>query len=88
MGNLKPGATYTYRYDKGTVYAQDAKTLSEEAIGWEYDPKTNGNSLAREQIIDAKLWGEIRRAAKENPALQTALDRVIILYQLGKDHGK
>jgi hypothetical protein len=34
-----------------------------------------------------KLWEEIRRAAKTNEVLQSALERVIILYQLGKEYG-
>jgi hypothetical protein len=37
-----------------------------------------------DHIREDKLWGEIRRAAKTNPALQEALDRVIIIYQLSK----
>jgi hypothetical protein len=34
--------------------------------------------------MDSKLWGNIHRAAKENPLLQEALDRVKILYELSK----
>lgn len=34
-----------------------------------------------------KLWEEIRRAAKTDAALQSALERVIILYHLSKEHG-
>jgi hypothetical protein len=32
-----------------------------------------------------KLWGEIRRAARTNPALQKALEQCIIVYQLIKE---
>jgi hypothetical protein len=39
------------------------------------------------QIKEDRLWGEIRRAAKTNSALQAALDRAILIYQLSKDHG-
>ena len=38
-------------------------------------------------IQENKLWGEIRRAAKTNPALQDALDRAIVIYELSKDNG-
>jgi hypothetical protein len=31
-----------------------------------------------------RLWGNIRRAAETNPALQDALDRAIVIYQLSK----
>jgi hypothetical protein len=41
-----------------------------------------------EHIKEDKLWGEIRRAAKTNKALQSVLDRAIIVYQLSKDNGQ
>jgi hypothetical protein len=31
-----------------------------------------------------KLWGNIRREARDNPALQDALDRAIMIYNLSK----
>lgn len=37
------------------------------------------------RVKEDKLWGDIRRAAKTDPVLQEALERVIILYQLGKE---
>lgn len=40
---------------------------------------TLGNSLKQNQ-----LWSNIRRAAQTNPALQDALDRAIIIYNLTK----
>ena len=43
------------------------------------------NKLA--EIREDKLWDEIRRAAKSNKVLQDALERVILIYQLSKDHG-
>ena len=43
------------------------------------------NKLA--ELREDKLWGEIRRAAKSNKVLQDALERVILIYQLSKDHG-
>jgi hypothetical protein len=39
------------------------------------------------EIREDKLWGEIRRAAKSNKALQDALERVILVYHLSKEHG-
>jgi hypothetical protein len=32
------------------------------------------------------MWGEIRRAAQTNPALQDALERAIVIYNLSKEH--
>ena len=37
-----------------------------------------------EQIKEDQLWGQIRRAAKTNPAIQDALERVRVIYQLSK----
>lgn len=37
-----------------------------------------------EQIKEDKLWGNIRRAAKTNPALKQALDEAILIYTLSK----
>jgi hypothetical protein len=36
--------------------------------------------------MDSKLWGEIHRAAKTNPALQDALDRVKLIHALSQQH--
>lgn len=38
----------------------------------------------KEQLAEDKLWGNIRRAAKTNPALQHALDEAILIYTLSK----
>jgi hypothetical protein len=51
-----------------------------------YDHRTSDGRPMTEHIMDAKMWGEIRRAAASNSALQDALDRVIIIYQLSKTH--
>jgi hypothetical protein len=89
MGNLKPGAQYIYERDGGTVYAREfgASPNTREAIGWEHpiDPRTPDGRPLHEHIMEDKLWGEIRREAKVNPALQKALDRAIIIYRLSKD---
>ena len=82
MGQLKPGATYIYETPDGgeTVYAREMGTTEKILVGQSY----KASSLT-EQIAQDKLWGEIRRMAKTNPALQTELDRVIMLYYLIKD---
>jgi hypothetical protein len=38
----------------------------------------------RDQLQEDKLWGNIRRAAKTNPALKHALDEAILIYTLSK----
>ena len=82
MGRLKPGATYIYERVDGIVYAREVGQHPSErfVIGYEsgadYDPFKLAN--------DDKMWTEIRLAAKSNPALQEALDRVKVLYELSK----
>jgi hypothetical protein len=38
--------------------------------------------------MDSKLWGNIHRAAKTNPSLQEALERVKLIYHLSKENAK
>jgi hypothetical protein len=53
--------------------------------GSEYDPRTPDGRPLRDHILEDKMWGEIRRMAPTNPALQKALDRAIMIYRLSKD---
>jgi len=36
------------------------------------------------RMMEDKLWGDIRRAAKTNPTLKQALDEAILIYNLSK----
>ena len=90
MGRLKPGATLIYERVDNVVYArevgEDPSTRTE--VGWNYDPRTSDGRPLRDHIMDSKLWGNIHRAAKDNPLLQEALDRVKIIYELSKNDAK
>jgi hypothetical protein len=87
MGSLKPGATYIYERDKGTVYAREigSDPSTRKEIGYNYDSRTEDGRPLHEHIMDSKLWGEIRREARTNVTLQKALDRVIMIYKLSKE---
>ena len=68
--------------DKGqTVYAREFGATERQL---EYDHRTEDGRSLYEHIQESKMWGDIRRKAKTQPALQEALDRVIIIYELGK----
>jgi hypothetical protein len=84
MGQLKPGTTYIYERVDGTVYQRETGSLDREAIGWDHDPRTSDGRPVHEHLMESKLWGEIHRAAKTNPALQEAIERVKIIYHLSK----
>jgi hypothetical protein len=80
MGTLTPGATYIYEKADGITYAREfgAPTTQRFEIG---------RDVGRKDLDDHNEWVKIRLAAKKNPALQAAVDRVKILYHLSKDHG-
>ena len=84
MGSLKPGATYIYERWDGIIYAREMGANPSERFvvgyesGREYDP-------VRKEIKENQLWHEIRSAAETNTALQEALDRVKVIYELSKD---
>jgi hypothetical protein len=85
MGQLRPGAKIIYESpDKGgTIYGRYAGTNDRWIVGYSQDTRDT-----LESIKEDKLWGEIRRAAKSNPGLQEALNRVKILYELSKKDAK
>lgn len=86
MGKLTPGATYIYEKANGTIYAREegADPDTRIEIGWDHDSRTSDGRPLHEHLKESKLWGDIHRAAKSNPLLQEALDRVKILYELSK----
>lgn len=92
MGSLKPEATYIYERNGDEIYAREFGSTDRKLIGYQYeienkpDPRTHDGRPLHEHILEDKLWGEIRREAKTNPALQTALDRAIMIYRLSKDN--
>jgi len=48
------------------------------------DPRTSDGRPLLDHIMEDRMWGEIRRMAKNNLTLQEALERVIMIYQLIK----
>ena len=92
MGTLKPGVTYIYERNGEEIYAREFGETKRKLIGYKYemenkpDPRTADGRPLHEHIKESKMWGEIRRMAPTNPALQSALDRVIMIYRLSKDN--
>jgi len=66
-----------------TVYSREPGSDHRELIKT-YDARTHDGRPLREHIMESKLWGDIRRAAETNPALQDALERAIMIYHLTK----
>lgn len=79
MGSLVPGASYVYESSNGIIYARLQGEKERKVIGYTPD------KLKQLQDIDEHtLWYNIRQEAKNNPALQIALDRAIMLYNLSR----
>jgi len=96
MGQLKPDATYIYERVGNEVYAREsgADPTDRILVGYGYDPitghqidydsRTQDGKPLHDHLMENKLWGDIRRAARTNPTLQDALERAIMIYQLSK----
>lgn len=76
---MTPGATYVYERVDNRIYAREVGKTERKMIG--YDTDTFKNSNARY----FSLWNDILLEAEQNPALQQAVDKVIMLYRLSKD---
>ena len=94
MGQLKPGATYVYERQGGVIYAREfgADASTREAIGWDWEPEANparvrgiNQETGNKELDDHNEWIKIRMEAKNNPALQAAVERVKMLYKLSKE---
>jgi hypothetical protein len=87
MGTLTPGATYIYERNGDEIYDRETGKTERELVGYDHtpDPRTSDGRPLRDHILEDKMWGEIRRMALTNPALQKALDRAIMIYRLSKD---
>jgi hypothetical protein len=94
MGQLKPGATYVYERVGNTVYSREsgADPNTRVEIGYDYETFEErrdhdiraGMRQRHEALMEAKLWGDIRREAKTNPTLHDALENAIMIYHLTK----
>jgi len=62
-----------------TIYVRESGSLQRQLHS--QSPKAMN---LQEQLKEDQLWGQIRRAAKTNPALQDALEQVKVIYQLSK----
>ena len=96
MGTLKPDATYIYERNGNEVYAREAGAdpSTRRLMGYAYDPvnghhidydsRTSDGRPLHDHLMENKMWGDIHRLAKTTPALQDALERVIMIYRLIK----
>jgi hypothetical protein len=84
MGSLTPGATYIYERVNGTIYARETGRTERTIVGYDPLAVSDGATSVPPHVVSSE-WNRIFRAAETNPALQEALDRVKILYNLSRD---
>lgn len=82
MGRLRPGAEFDYRKIEDMTVAFDKETGERIIVGYDY---SQDYQTVRDSMQDSKFWGDLRREAKTNVALQKALNRAILIYQLSKN---
>jgi hypothetical protein len=79
MSQLEPGAAYVYEREGGRTYARKVGQTERILIGEDFI-----SDHRRIKIEIAEEWFPIILAAEQNPALQEAVERVKILYELSK----
>lgn len=87
MGNLKPGTTYIYERADGVTYAREMGSDPKDRfeVGRDYrDYRVD--KIMGVPVTDVAWVIDMIGKAKTNPALQDALERARILYELTKEH--
>ena len=96
METPKSDVKYIYERNGNEVYAREsgADPSTRQLMGYAYDPvnghhvdydsRTSDGRPLFDHMQEDKMWGEIRRMARTSPALQDALERVIMIYKLIK----
>ncbi len=89
MGTLKPGATYIYERNGGTVYAREAGAdpSTRTVVGYSYTGDDYYKNVANNYFLEVE-WKQILREAENNLALHEAIERVKIIYHLSKKDAK
>jgi len=81
MGGYKPGSSYVHESPDGgkTIYAREVGTTNRRLVGYSLDMIEH-----LKQVDKETRWMDILKLAERTPALQEAIDRVIIIYELSK----
>jgi hypothetical protein len=83
MSQLEPGASYIYERADGVTYARKlgSDPGSRIAIGWDSRVQEDLDRFRKDV-----LWTNILREAEHNSALQDALDRAKVIYELSRQN--
>ena len=82
---LKPDTKYIYEHADGVTYDREfgADPSTRQVVGMTVKKKS-----LHDDMMNSQLWGNIHRAAKDNPALQKTLEQCILLYKLTEHYEK
>ena len=78
-----PGWVYESPDRGNTIYRRLPGVAQRDLIS---DHRTTDGRPLIDHIREDKMWGDIRRMARKDPALQELLERAIVYYNLKKDH--
>jgi hypothetical protein len=76
--SITQAVIYAHDDDTETIYIKESGDKEHKVA----DTKRGFDLHA--ELQKQKLWGDIHRAAKTNPALKQALDEVVLIYTLSK----
>jgi hypothetical protein len=79
MSQLEPGVPYIYERNGARIYARKVGETERILIGEDY---ALGINQRRAEL--SETWVPILEAAEHNPALQDALERAKVIYELSK----
>lgn len=88
VGSLRAGATYIYERVDDVIYAREMGAPANERfeVGYNYQNGTAVDKLFGKPLDELAKLVDMVNAAEQNPALQDALDRVRVLYELTREH--
>lgn len=81
MGSLTPRVQLIYERDDDAIYSREFGKTERTLVGYNYSQQYTN---VHDSLMDSKFWGDIRREAQTNIALQNALNRAILIFNLSK----
>ena len=79
MGSLKPGATYIYERVNGVIYAREFGKNERKVVGY-------ATIVSPEIDIYRSEINQVLLMCEQDPAMQTLLDQLFVMYNLKKNH--
>ena len=85
MGKLIPDQALIYERSDGVVYARYRDPPHNTVPRWIVGGDPAGVARAQGDLLNYSDWQDMCRLAKENPALEKLLDKLVTTYYIVKD---